>query len=180
MKKILIAFGLLILVVATIFIVLGDFKTKPNQNSKPLNQTEFYNKFYNNDNKILIVNVWSIGSRTIMQENSDLLAYIKENNIDYVSLSTSTDISKIKNNFKDNESLRKYDLSITDFNGLDKIFEVIKFKDIDNNLVKVDFKITPYTAIIKNKKVYYTANEVDIEKIKQIINNIQKEAETVK
>jgi hypothetical protein len=177
MKKILIAFGVLFVILMAIFLMIGDYKITPNQNSKPLTQTVFYNKFYNTD-KILIVNVWSTGIKTIVQEDDSLLSYFESNNIEFISLSTSTDFSKIKKNFKGYESLRKYDLTQTDFDGLAKIFEVIKFKDINDNLVKVSFDITPYIVIIKNKKVYYTANEVDIKKIKQIVNTIQKDTIT--
>lgn len=174
MKKVLIVFGLLFIAIATIFIFIGDFKFNPDQNSKPLNQTQFYTKFYNT-NELLIINVWSIGSQTIMQEDSDLLAYIEKNGFKYVSLSTATNLGKVKNNFKDDKSLVKYDLTTTDFSGLDKIFEVIKFKDIDNNFFKVSFKITPYIVIIKNKKIFYTSNELDIDEIKRTIIKIQKE-----
>ena len=173
MKKLLIATGFVILVLIVIFITIGNFKVNPNQNSKSLEQTEFYNKFYNTD-KILLINVYSTGINTILQEDSSLQKYIEENNIDFISLSTSTDVSKIKNNFEENKFIERYDLTIKDFSALDKIFEVIKFKDIDNNLIKVSFKITPYIVIIKDKKVLYSSNELNMKEIKNTISKIQK------
>ena len=157
MKKILI--GLTVLLTMFIICIISFGEISYNSNNNLENST-----FYNSELEVyetILVDVWSIKNQTILYNKRELLDTLKKKGIKYITLSTVKDSLKLLNILDKNPELEKYDKSLENFKYLKEIFKFIKFNKDTNEFVSLDFKTTPYYAIIRNKKIIFSNSSDD-------------------
>lgn len=168
---------LILLVVAAVLILIsilwfGNITFKP-QHKIPFEQSKFYKTYYHS-NDYLLINVWSAGTETLLEKIPELKTVLESKNINYITLSTYKDSTKLTTKLKNNPVLKTYDQTLKNFASRDAILEKIGLDGVNNSddIIKFDVVKTPYTVLMKNEKILKSIYGYDFDTIKNWIDSI--------
>ena len=171
MKRILILLAIGVVLISISILWFGTITIQPQP--IPFKQSEFYKTDYQSTNYLLI-NVWSVGTKTLLEENPELKTTIESKNIHYITFSTYKDSTKLATKLKNNLVLKTYDKTLKNFASRDAILQKIGLDGINNSddLIKLNVVKTLYTALIKNKKILKFVYGYDFNTIKTWMDSI--------
>lgn len=172
MKKFIIFLIAIILIICAFFLFFGKFNIKKNKsnNTIPFKESHFYKNYFNT-NDVLIINVWSKGSGTLIEQLPEFTKFQEENDLKYVTFSTESDSILLNKYLSNNKLLKGSDITLLNLGSRDSIFNSIGISGLNNgsSFIKINANITPYIAIIKDKKIIYKANEYNLLKIEEAL-----------
>ncbi len=140
---------------------------KPQVFSKEFESSSFNKQYFESD-KYLIVNVWDSGSGNIFDKFYSFEEKIDTSKVNLVTVCIEKDLNFLESYSK--YSLKK-DITSENLAVRNEILEAIDYPtDEKKGVVQVKVRRTPYIAVVKDKKLVYSAYEYNLDKIFSIIN----------
>lgn len=157
-------------------ILFGKISIKQTKEKSSLEESSFYKNYYSKED-LLLINVWSIGSQSILEGNPKIEEIVNNNEVSLITISTEEDTLKLKGYLLNKPIVKTKDITLQNYTARDRIFEVIEFSDYKkglSNIVTFSVKKTPYTVLIKNKEIIFKSDDnLDIKKLDEILKSIK-------
>ncbi len=175
MKKVLIVFGVLFLVITVVFISYSDIKITKDVKKVSFDESRFSQEYFSKNN-LLLVNVWATWCKPCIAEFPELAKFDNQSNLKFISFSIDKDSLRLKKFLEKNSVIKNRDKTLENKGSLNDILRTIEMSGAvtDNQFINFEAMVVPYTVLIKNKKILYKANdEIDFIKLQKIISENQ-------